>query len=149
MTDKTLVWDYAAISAYGPGEIPLLEEFVRPPLRPSTLFSNVKSSGSVSMSPGAINTYKTKFSYTGTLTRLLSTITQVSQGELVAGGVLENMPGKFPSLGDSFLLCLCPSMKTQDDEKVSLGFQYTKIGKAHFTSKKGGYLPTTNLQYEA
>jgi len=30
-----------------------------------------------------------------------------------------------------------------------LGFQYTKVGKAFLTSKRGGFLPTTNLEYEA
>jgi hypothetical protein len=143
-TDKTLVWDYAAISAYGPGSLPLIPEFVRPPLRPSTLFANVKTSSPVSMAPGAINTYKTKFSYTGTFTRLLSTLTQVTKGDFE-----KPAPGKFPSLGDSFMMCLVPTMQTQEDEKVSLGFQYTKVGKAFFTSKKGGYLPTTSLEYEA
>jgi len=148
--DLTQVWNYAAISAYGPGGFPgsvLVPEFQRPPLRAATLFSNVKTTAPVTMSPGAIQTHTTKFSYDGTLRRLLSTLTQVNQGGMATAA--SPTAGKFPTLGDSFMMCLNPTMKTRENEVVSVGFQYTKIGKAYFTSKKGGYLPTTNLGFEA
>ena len=145
--DKSKQWDYAAISAYGPGTFPQLPEFQRPPLRASTLFSNVKTTGPVSMSPGAIRTFTTKFSYQGTLTRLLIGLTQITRGSISSGIV--DQPGKFPTIGDSFMMCLNPTMKTRENESVMLGFQYTKVGKAYLTSKRGGFLPTTNLEYEA
>jgi hypothetical protein len=145
--DLTQVWNYAALSAYGAGGFPLLPEFTRPPLRAATLFSNVKTTAPLTMSPGAIQTHRTKFTYDGTLRRLLTGLTQVNQGGLATPA--SPTPGKFPTLGDSFIMCLNPKMKTRDNELVSVGFQYTKIGKAFFTSKKGGYLPTTNLEFEA
>lgn len=148
--DQSQVWNYAALSAYGAGSFPgttMIPEFERPPLRSATVFSNVKTTTSIRMSPGAIQTFRTKFTYDGTLRRLLSSLTQVCQG----GQSTPASPtaGKYPTLGDSFIMCLNPTMKTRPDELVSLGFQYTKIGKAFFTSKKGGYLPTTNLEFEA
>ena len=146
-TDTTQVWSYAGLSAYGPGAIAAVPEFTRPPLRPSTLFSNVKTSAPVTMSPGAIQTHRTKFTYDGTLRRLLTGLTQVCQGGMATPA--SPTAGKFPTLGNSFMMCLNPKMKTRDNEHVMVGFQYTKIGKAFFTSKKGGYLPTTNLEFEA
>lgn len=142
------VWNYAGISAYNPGGWPLLVEFERPPLRSATLFSNVKTTDSVTMAPGAIRTFATKFTYDGTLIRLLTGLTQVSLGGS-NGVVTSPTPGKFPTLGDSFMMCLNPTMKTKVDEIVKLGFQYTKVGRCHFVSKKGGALPTTNLEFDA
>lgn len=52
--------------------------------------------------------------------------------------------GKYPPLGDSFALCLVPSMKSIINEPVKVAFDIHRDGAAHIIKYRGGTLPTTN-----
>lgn len=144
-------WDYKQISglddaAAGIG-LPVINEFKLPPLRPRTIFSNVKTSDAISIPPGGFKTFKTRFTFDGSLFRLIRDITQVtinpvdkSPNENVDSGT------KYPSLGSSFVLCLTPTMKTGvGGDSVTCGFDFTKDGQAHMTKYSAGTMPTTNV----
>lgn len=141
-------WDYkmigtAADTATDGIVLPNLNEFKLPPLRPRSIFSNVKTSGRVSIPPGGFKTFSTKFSYVGSISRFARDITQQNSYEPVSGRP-EISTGKFPSLGDSFMMCLTPAM-TSSGESVNLAFDYQKDGQAYIKKYTMGTMPTTNI----
>lgn len=131
-------WDYKTV---GFGDIPDYNEFTAPPLRPSTIFANSKTADKIRFPPGGFKTFKTQFRYDGTLFKLCRDVTQVMYSH--DGSDAAN--GKYPSIGDSFIMCLMPTIKTKDDEKVRVAFDFVTDGKVHCTKFKGGSLPTTNM----
>ena len=106
------------------------------PLRPRTLFSNCKTSGPVHFQPGAFKTFKTRFTYNGTLKKFLSGLIQEGEDEFYVG--------KYPGLGDSFMMCLRPTMKTTGDEVVTMAYDFEKIGKIQVAKHTHGTMATTN-----
>lgn len=141
-------WDYKMIGVQGDSasagiDMPNINEFKLPPLRPRTMFSNVKTSDRVSIPPGGFKSFKTRFTFKGSISRFVRDITQ--QSALSDDGVLpKESTGKYPSLGDSFLMCLTPAM-TSAGESVSLAFDYQKDGQAYIKKYTMGTMPTTNI----
>lgn len=132
-------WDYKQLNATGTGavrELPDINEFEAMPLRPTTVFSNAGKKGVVRFPPGGFKVFKTKFTYDGTLRKLVRDITQVSES---------GADGKYPPMGSSFLMCLLPTIKTTGDEAVTVAFDYVTDGKVHCSMYRGGSLPTTNF----
>lgn len=139
-----LGWDYKLLgNGYHLGVSTGLDitEFEAPPLRPTTIFANCKTTGKVRFPPGGFKVFKTKFTYDGSIRKLVRDITQI---DIDADG--ENLVnGKYPSLGDSFTMCLMPTIKTQIDESVRVAYDFVTDGRVHCTKYKGGSLPTTNF----
>ena len=139
-------WDYKQISdvtdsAAGIG-MPSINEFKLPVLRTRAVFANAKTSTNISIPPGGFKVYKTRFSYDGSIVRLIRDVTQVT----VRLSDTVNNGHKYPTLGDSFVLCLTPSMKTGGaDDNVTLGFDFTKDGQAFMSRYTAGTMPTTNV----
>ena len=145
-TDTTN-WDYKQISSVTDSSVgvglPVLDEFKLPPLRPRTIFSNVKTSNNVSIPPGGFKIFKTKFTYDGSIFKLIRDVTQIT---LESSIFPSPAVGKYPSLGSSFLLCLSPTMKTgPGEDPVTVGFDFTKDGQAYMTKYSAGVMPTTNI----
>lgn len=121
---------------------PDTNQFEAAPLRPKTVWSNCKTSGPVMFPPGGFKTFKTKFTYNGTLNKFCQNLVQ-TQGDPVtfaAGDVI----GKYPSMGDSFMMCLRPVMKTTGDEAVTMAYDYERIGKVQCAKFVHGTMPATN-----
>lgn len=121
---------------------PDINQFEAAPLRPKTVWSNCKTSGPVMFPPGGFKTFRTKFTYNGTLNKFCQNLVQ-TQGDPVtfaAGDVI----GKYPSLGDSFMMCLRPVMKTTGDEAVTMAYDYERIGKVQCAKFVYGTMPATN-----
>ena len=143
-------WDYKQISqprdsTAGIG-MPYINEFKLPVLRTRAVFSNAKTSTNVSIPPGGFKVFKTKFTYNGTIVRLIRDITQVTIESSIVPEEKVISGTKYPSLGDSFVLCLTPAMKTGGaDDAVTLGFDFTKDGQASMTRYTAGTMPTTNV----
>jgi hypothetical protein len=144
-------WDYKQLSSGDSAAgvaMPSINEFKLPVLRTRAVFSNAKTSTNISIPPGGFKIFKTRFTYDGTIVRLLRDITQVMQqtGSMTGTPNQTNSGADYPSLGDSFLLCLTPSMKTGGaDDAVTLGFDFTKDGQAYMTKYTAGTMPTTNV----
>ena len=82
---------YKQISAFDSAKgigVPSINSLELPPLRPRTVFSNVKTTGKVYFPPGGFKTYKTNFSFDGTIYKLCRDITQINQPG--------NETGKYP-----------------------------------------------------
>ena len=108
------------------------------PLKMATVFGNAKTSTAVHFPPGGFKSYKTRFTFKGSISRFMRDSTMISfnpTGTRIA---------KYPPLGDSFALCLVPTMKSIVNEPVKVAFDYHRDGQAHITKYRGGTLPTTN-----
>lgn len=131
----TLVnWDYKQ-TGVEPFTV-VTEEQRAMPLRMATVFGNAKTSTPVHFPPGGFKSFRTGFSYKGSIWSFMRDTTQV-----VNTG---NTAGKYPPLGDSFALCLVPTMKSIVNEPVKVAFDYHRDGQAYITAYRGGTLPTTN-----
>lgn len=105
-------------------------ELQSPPLRPSVIFKNAASSEKVYMSPGALKFRKTYFSVEGNLMNIFKRIFPHEEVRSIPPG------------GDCFLMCLKPTLKVSNDEKVKIDTEHSHVFKAHCKKAKMLYLPT-------
>jgi len=134
-------WEYPMTSIFNvPADS--LDELRAMPLRMPTVFANSKTSTKVHFPPGGYKTFRTGFSFKGSIFKFMRDTTQVSSepsGDKV---------GKYPSLGDSFGMCLVPTIKQSADSAenaLKIQFDYDRDGSAHIVKYRGGYMPTTNM----
>lgn len=111
-----------------------MKQFDAAPLRPRTMWSNVKTTGPVHFPPGGFKTFKTRFTYSGSVTRFCQ---QLIQQDCTTAG-------SYPSLGGSFLMCLRPTMKTTGEEQCTMAYDFEKIGKIQCSKFSHGTMATTN-----
>jgi len=123
-------WDYPQTS-FNPFTTVTAEQAAMP-LRMRTVFANAKTSTAVYLPPGGFKVFKTGFSFKGSIYQFMRDTTQ------------QPNTGKYPPLGDSFALCLVPTMKSVVDEPVKVAFDYHRDGQCHIIKYRGGTLPTTN-----
>lgn len=117
--------------------LPVMEQLEAMPLRMTTVFGNAKTSTPVHFPPGGFKSYKTGFSYSGSIWKFMRDSTQIS--------VSATTPGKYPSLGSSFALCLVPTMKSIADEPLTVSFDFHRDGLCHIVKYRGATLPATNM----
>jgi len=127
-------WDYKQTSVFPFTTV--TSEQAAMPLRMRTVFANAKTSTPVYFPPGGFKVFKTTFTYKGTMVRFLR--------DSIQQGAETTPQGKYPPMGDSFALCLVPTMKSQLLEPVKVAFDIHRDGQAHMTRYRGGTLPTTN-----
>lgn len=127
-------FDYKQVST-SPFSI-VAEEQRAMPLKMGTVFSNAQTCTTVHFPPGGYKTFKTSFSYKGSITKFMRDTTQVSS--------TSQDIGKYPPLGNSFGMCLVPTIKTDLHESIKMIFDYSRDGSAHIVKYRGGSLPTTN-----
>ena len=116
-------------------------ELESPPLRPSVIFKNSTSSEKVYMAPGAMKFRKTYFAMTGSLMSIFKRILPVAYNVQEAGGSASSVP---PG-GDSFLVCLKPSLKVSNNEVVTIDTDTSFVFKAHCKKGKMLLLPTKQI----
>lgn len=134
-------WDYSQASNYSYPDITELEAM---PARMRTVFSNAKTSTRVYFPPGGFKTFKTRFTFKGHLYKAIRGLTQIKTAADISSAPL-HVNGKYPPLGDSFALCLVPTMKSEIDETIKVQFDYQRDGFASVRRYTGGSLPTTNM----
>lgn len=126
-------WDKVQTSNY---TLPVITQLEAMPLRMTTVFGNAKTSTPVHFPPGGFKSYKTSFSYSGSIYKFLRDSTQPNDSTLV---------GKYPPLGDSFALCLVPTMKSLSDEPITVTFDFHRDGLCNIVKYRGATLPATNM----
>lgn len=113
-------------------------ELESPPLRPGTVFKNSTSSEKVYMAPGALKFRKTYFAMAGSLMTIFKRILPIPFNVQNTSGTASSIP---PG-GDSFLVCLKPTVKISNTEVVTLDTQHSHMFKAHCKKAKMLLLPT-------
>lgn len=116
-------------------------ELEAPPLRPSVIFKNSTSSEKVYMAPGAMKFRKTYFSMTGSMMSIFKRIYPTAFNVQEAGGSATRVP---PG-GESFLMCLKPSLKVSNTEVVTIDTDTSFVFKAHCKKAKMLLLPTKQV----
>lgn len=116
-------------------------ELESPPLRPSVIFKNSTSSEKVYMAPGAMKFRKTYFSMTGSMMSIFKRILPTAFNVQESGGSATRVP---PG-GESFLMCLKPSLKVSNTEVVTIDTDTSFVFKAHCKKAKMLLLPTKQV----
>ena len=116
-------------------------ELESPPLRPSVIFKNSTSSEKVYMAPGAMKFRKTYFAMTGSMMSIFKRILPTAYNVQDAGGSATRVP---PG-GESFLMCLKPSLKVSNTEVVTIDTDTSFVFKAHCKKAKMLLLPTKQV----
>jgi len=116
-------------------------ELETPPLRPGIVFKNSTSSEKVYMAPGAMKYRKTYFSMAGSLMSIFKRILPLPFNAQTTSGTA----GLVPPGGDSFLVCLKPTVKISNSEVVTIDTHHSHMFKAH--CKKGKMLLLPTKQY--
>lgn len=127
-------WDKIQASRF---TLPVIEQTEAMPARMTTVFANAKTSTAVHFPPGGFKSYKTGFTYSGSIWKFMRDATQIITGS--------NGVGKYPSMGSSFALCLVPTMKSLADEPITVSFDFHHDGIAHIVKYRGATLPSTSM----
>ena len=142
-------WDYPQASNAATGTttgLPNIPELEAAPLRPMTIFSNCSRSTPVRFPPGGFKVFKTHFAKAMPLRTLIRDLTMVmADNHNVPTPTARYVNGKYPSLGDSFMMCLLPTIKTTLNEDVTMAWDFVRDGRAMYLKYKGGAMPTTNM----
>jgi len=142
-TIREAITDISAIDAdyetgvhYGPLLTTTLPgELTAPPLRPAVLFKNVKTSTKVNFAPGGYKMFSMRYSREATLYTLLKALMPIDS---IGGDGLEVTP---PG-GDSFLMCLKPTIRTGVNNDMKLLTQAEFVYKCNVKAGKPAKLPT-------
>lgn len=113
-----------------------------PPLRPRSIFKNVVKSGSVAIGPGAFKTYYTTFNRSTTLYKFMRDLVRVTYNQPSAE---YNATSALPPMGDCFVMCLRPTIKSAQDEKVTVAYDYEFVHKCSVSNARRPPLPTFDL----
>jgi len=97
------------------------------PLNPSSIWRNVSSTGVVTFPPGGFKTYTTSYVRSGTIRKYIQ---EISQTDLVAPPQYSHSHhGAYPPAGDSFMMCLRPTLKTTSEAiTVAYDTEYVLTG---------------------
>ena len=109
-----------------------------PPLNPSSIWRNVSSTGNVAFPPGGFKTYKTSYLRSETIFKYCQVI---SQSDVVAG--VADHSATFPPAGDSFMMCLRPTIKTTN-ELIKVAFDTEYILKGSLRRRRPSPLQVVN-----
>lgn len=113
-----------------------------PPLRPRSVFKNCSKSGNVSIGPGAFKTYYTTFRRSTTLYKFMRDLVRVTYNQ---PGQVYNATAALPPMGDSFMMCLRPTIKSAANEKVTIAYDYEYVHSCSLSHAKRPPLPTFDL----
>lgn len=128
--------DYETGVHYGPLNVTTLPgELTAPPLRPAVLFKNAKTSTKVNFAPGGFKMFSMRYSKEATLYAFLKAVMPIDS---IGGDGLEVTP---PG-GDSFLMCLKPTIRTGTNNDMKLLTQAEFVYKCNMKAGKPAKLPT-------
>lgn len=114
---------------------------VAPPLNPASLFRNVSSCGNVTFPPGGFKTYTTSYLRSESIAKYCQNITQ---SVFNVTGAAESQ-ATYPPAGDSFMMCLRPTIKTATGELIRLSYNTEYIYTASIKRRKPSALQVVNI----
>ena len=104
-----------------------------PPVRPSTMFTNVGAKSSVSIQPGSHKTYSMKEYYSGPINSMFNRYFPVLS-------TLVTYPVPTPG-GSSMMVCLKPQYRTSTSENIQLETEHSYTYAARVTRGKMSVMP--------
>ena len=115
------------------------KEIPAPPLNPSSVWRNTKSTGVAVFPPGGFKTYTTSYLRSATIATYIRDFTQADQNTFSVWA--EHT--KYPPAGDSFMMCLRPTIKSTS-EIIKLAYNSEYILKASIKKRKPTALQVVN-----
>lgn len=110
-------------------------ELNAPPLRPAVLFKNAKTSTPVMFAPGGYKMFSMRFSKEATMYTLFKSLCPVDS--IGTDGLEITPPG-----GDSFLMCLKPTIRVGSNNDMALHTQAEFVYRCNVKAGKPAKLPT-------
>lgn len=113
-----------------------------PPLNPSSIFRNAKSTGNVTFPPGGFKTFVTSYLRSDSIFKYCQVI---SQADVSVESVTAADHATYPPAGDSFMMCVRPTIKTKIGEVIRMSYNTEHIMKAMIKPVKRSALQVVNL----
>jgi len=114
-----------------------------PPLNPKSIFRNVKTTGNVTFPPGGFKTFVTSYLRAETIFKYCQSISQAD--ESTETPAVSTYHAVYPPAGDSFMMCLRPTIKTVSGEVIRMSYNTEHIMKAMIQKFKPSPLQVVNL----
>lgn len=111
-----------------------------PPLNPSSVWRNVKSTGRAVFPPGGFKTYSTSYLRSETIAKYCQNISQPVED---VPAVTFAGSAAYPPAGDSFMMCLRPTIKTPS-ETIRMAYNVEFIMMASIKRRKASPLQVVN-----
>jgi hypothetical protein len=111
-----------------------------PPLNPKSIWKNVSSTGQAVFPPGGFKTFKTSYLRSKSIAQYIRELVQV---DMYSATGYTGQPGAFPPSGDSFMMCLRPTIKSTS-EYIKLAYNTEYILKASVKRRKPSALQVVN-----
>lgn len=115
-----------------------------PPLNAKSIWRNTKTTGNVVFPPGGFKTYSTSYLRSESIAKYCQNICQ-ADAHLVVGTATTPANATYPPAGDSFMMCLRPTIKTATGEHVRIAYNCEHIMKAMIKRVKASPLQVVNL----
>jgi len=131
---------YGDVGAGGKGGGAFLH-IAAPPLNPSSIWRNVSSTGVVTFPPGGFKTFTTSYLRQETIARYCQSITQADES---IGLILASNHANYPPAGDSFMMCLRPTVKTVLGEPIKMAYNTEYVYTASIQKRKVSPLQVVN-----
>ena len=128
-TNEAIGGDNASVSAFA--------HLDAPPLNPKSVFKNHSGTSNVQLKPGSYITHTTTFEKE---MNLYTFCRDFSRARMNYAGQSVGT-SKMPPMGDSFMICLRPTIKTAVDEQVKVAYDYEWKFLAALSSAKIPALP--------
>lgn len=130
-TNEAIGGDNASVSAFA--------HLNAPPLNMRSVFKNFKSSSNYFLKPGSFKTHYTTFEKEVTLFTFMRDFSRARYNHALASN---NATSKMPPYGDSFMVCLRPTIKTALNEIVKVAYDYEWKFLCALSSAKRPGLPS-------
>lgn len=115
---------------------------VAPPLNPKSIWRNVSSTGTAVFPPGGFKTYQTSYLRSDTIKKYCQVI---SQQDFNPTASTYNNAATYPPAGDSFMMCLRPTLKAESGEIIKMLYNVEHIMTASIKRRKPSPLQVVNL----
>lgn len=119
------------------------------PLNPSSVWRNVKSTGRVVFPPGGFKTFTTSYLRSESIAKYCQVISQTDLSFVPPAGLALASQAQYPPAGDSFMLCLRPTIKTlvgngSTGEVIKMAYNTEHIMMASIKRRKPSPLQVVN-----
>jgi len=114
-----------------------------PPLNPSSIWRNCSKTGQVVFPPGGFKTFNTSYLRSDSIRKYLKDITQSNYVNAGWGPGQVGTTASYPPAGDSFMMCLRPTLKTTS-EMMEIVYDTEHVITASIQTRKPSPLQVVN-----